>query len=220
MWPTAQAVGSASPPSPPSPLPHRWEWGAGGGVRAPSPRAGALGYHLPPLTGLRRDRPHEEDFVSELLTQDTNGASPEPDEHVMMPSNLRRDSAWGKAHHFGTTSRTSCDHTLAPVPGTSPYKATAASRIEPASAESQHSRRPLSVAKGRTVSLRSPPQNLTHLHQVSYFKISRDCSWYQHHWWFGWWVRVLACGTGPRRSLPDQRRGRECKLRRGPRRVL
>jgi hypothetical protein len=47
----------------------------------------------------------------------------------MMPSNLRRDSAWGKAHHFGTTSRTSCDHSLAPVPGTSPYKATAASRI-------------------------------------------------------------------------------------------
>ena len=108
-----------------------------------------------------------------FMTHYTNGASPQPDEHVMMPSNLRRDSAWGKAHHFGTTSRTSCDHTLAPVPGTSPYKATAASRIEPASAESQHSRRPLSAAKGRTVSLRSPPQNLTHLHQVSYFKISR-----------------------------------------------
>jgi hypothetical protein len=25
-----------------------------------------------PLTGLRKDRPHEEDFVSELLTQDTS----------------------------------------------------------------------------------------------------------------------------------------------------
>jgi len=31
-----------------------------------------LGYNLPPLTGLRKDRRHEKDFVSELLTQDTS----------------------------------------------------------------------------------------------------------------------------------------------------
>ena len=41
------------------------------GVRAPSPRAGALGYDLPPLAGLRKDRLHEKDSLSELLTQDT-----------------------------------------------------------------------------------------------------------------------------------------------------
>ena len=60
--------GSASPPSPPSPLPLGRERGAEGGVRALHPRACALGYNLPPLTGLRESGPNEEDFVSELLT--------------------------------------------------------------------------------------------------------------------------------------------------------
>ena len=68
--------GSASPPSPPSPLPPARERGAEGGVRAVQPRAHALGYYIPPLTGLRKGPPHEEDFVSELLTQDTSVALP------------------------------------------------------------------------------------------------------------------------------------------------
>src|SRR5271167_407983 len=63
--------GSENPPSPPSPLPLGRESGAEGGVRALHPRACALGYNLPPLTGLRKGRPHEEDFVNELVTQDT-----------------------------------------------------------------------------------------------------------------------------------------------------
>ena len=73
--------GSANPPSPPSPLPLGRERGVPqtrDGVRALHPRAYALGYNLPPLTGLRKDRPHEKHFVSELLIQDTNGASPSP----------------------------------------------------------------------------------------------------------------------------------------------
>ncbi len=44
--------GYANPPSPPSPLPPARERGAEGGVRAPSPRARALGYNLTPLPGL------------------------------------------------------------------------------------------------------------------------------------------------------------------------
>jgi len=68
--------GSASPPLPPSPLPLGRERGAEGGVRAVHPRACALGYNLPPLTGLRKGRPHEEDFVSELLTQQASNRLP------------------------------------------------------------------------------------------------------------------------------------------------
>jgi hypothetical protein len=60
--------GYGSPPSPPSPLPPARERGAEGGVRALSPRAGALGYDLAPLTGLWSGLPKREDFVSELLT--------------------------------------------------------------------------------------------------------------------------------------------------------
>ncbi len=37
------------------------------GVRAIHPRAYALGYNLPPLTGLPEGRPHEEDFVNERM---------------------------------------------------------------------------------------------------------------------------------------------------------
>jgi hypothetical protein len=68
--------GSASPPSPPSPLPVAAATegcpALRDGVRALHPRAGALGYNLPPLTGLRKGRPHEEDFVRGLLTHDTS----------------------------------------------------------------------------------------------------------------------------------------------------
>ena len=67
--------GSANPPSPPPSLPLGRERGAEGGVRALHPRACALGYNLPPLMGLRKGRPHEEDFVSGLLTQGTRSVS-------------------------------------------------------------------------------------------------------------------------------------------------
>jgi len=44
--------GFVRPPSPPPPLPLGRERGAAGGVRAVQPRAHALGYLMPPLTGL------------------------------------------------------------------------------------------------------------------------------------------------------------------------
>ncbi|MGO8734700.1 MAG: hypothetical protein ACLQVM_18145, partial [Terriglobia bacterium] len=43
-----------------------------GGEWVVFPRACALGYNLPPLTGLRKGHPHVEDFNCELLTQDTS----------------------------------------------------------------------------------------------------------------------------------------------------
>ena len=49
-------------------------------MRAVQPRAYALGYSMPPLTGLLRTVELEKDFVNDLLTQDTNGASPQPDD--------------------------------------------------------------------------------------------------------------------------------------------
>src|SRR6516162_2559459 len=52
----------------------------------------------------------------------SNGASAQPDEHVMILSNLRRDSAWGKAHDCGNQSRVNCEHTSAPDTGTSPIQ--------------------------------------------------------------------------------------------------
>jgi len=61
--------GYANPPSPASPLPPPRERGAEGGVRALTPRAGALGYDLAPLTGLGNSRPQGDDFVSEFLIQ-------------------------------------------------------------------------------------------------------------------------------------------------------
>jgi hypothetical protein len=91
----------------------------------------------------------------------------------MIAPNLRPDSAWGKAHHYGTTSRTSCDHISAPAFGTSPIRPTAVSRIEPDSAESKYCRQSPLAIKESTVSSCFRTQNLTHLHQVSYFKISR-----------------------------------------------
>ena len=66
--------GHANPPSPPSPLPPARERGVPqtrDGVRAPCPRARALGYHLTPLPGLWHGYPKLQNFVSELLTQDT-----------------------------------------------------------------------------------------------------------------------------------------------------
>ncbi|MGO8735369.1 MAG: hypothetical protein ACLQVM_21535, partial [Terriglobia bacterium] len=55
----------------PTPLPTSRERGADGGEWVVFPRACALGYNLPPLTGLRKGHPHVEDFNCELLTQDT-----------------------------------------------------------------------------------------------------------------------------------------------------
>ena len=101
-----------------------------------------------------------------------NGASPQPDEHAMMPPNQRRDLAWSKAHHHGTTSRTSCDQTLAPGLGTQPYKATAVSRIELDYAESKYFQGPHFATRENTALHHLTTQNLTHLHQLSHFKIS------------------------------------------------
>jgi hypothetical protein len=41
-------------------------------VRAPQPRACALGYNLPSLTGLRKGRPQEEDFVNRFMRHNTS----------------------------------------------------------------------------------------------------------------------------------------------------
>jgi hypothetical protein len=59
--------GYANPPSPPVPSPARAGEGCPAlrdGVRAPSPRADALGYDLTPLPGLWNGHPKREDFVS------------------------------------------------------------------------------------------------------------------------------------------------------------
>ena len=45
-------------PSPPARLPPGRERGAKGGARAVQPRAYALGYSMPPLTGLRKTGAH------------------------------------------------------------------------------------------------------------------------------------------------------------------
>ena len=58
-------------PMPPPPLPLARERGAEGGVRPLFPRAAALGYVLSPLTGLRNGWTQGEDFIPELLTQNT-----------------------------------------------------------------------------------------------------------------------------------------------------
>jgi len=50
-------------PLPLSPLPPARERGAEGGVRASSPRAGALGYDLTPLPELWNGDTKREDFV-------------------------------------------------------------------------------------------------------------------------------------------------------------
>jgi len=41
-----------------------------------------MGYMISPLKGLGKFRFHHNAFCNGLLTQDTNGASPQPDEHV------------------------------------------------------------------------------------------------------------------------------------------
>ena len=57
-------------PLPPPPPPPGGE-GEQKGVGAIFPRAFALGHNISPLPGLRKALRHEEDFVNELLTQDT-----------------------------------------------------------------------------------------------------------------------------------------------------
>jgi len=71
LSPRSRIAGWVSEPSL-TPVPSPAGAGEGTGVRALHPRACALGYNLPPLTGLRKGRPHEEDFISGLLTQDTS----------------------------------------------------------------------------------------------------------------------------------------------------
>ena len=55
----------------PVPSPAQRERGADGGVRAVQPRACALGYSMPPLTGLRNDRAHDKNYRDELVSHDT-----------------------------------------------------------------------------------------------------------------------------------------------------
>jgi len=57
---------------PPSPLPPERERGAEGGAREIQPRADALAYSMSPLTGLPKTGGHENDYLNELLTQDTS----------------------------------------------------------------------------------------------------------------------------------------------------
>ena len=57
------------------PLPRLAGEGEQKGVGAIFPRAFALGYSISPLPGLRKALRHEEDFINELLTQDTSAAA-------------------------------------------------------------------------------------------------------------------------------------------------
>ena len=80
MWPTAQAVGQARGPSP-GPLPRQAGEGEQKGVGPFFPglpircigTGFALGYPSPDgrLPGLQKALRHEQDFVKELLTQET-----------------------------------------------------------------------------------------------------------------------------------------------------
>jgi len=62
----------------PSPAPR--ERGAEGGLRAIEPRACALGYSMPPLSGLLGTVEHKNDFVNDFPTHDTSCASITPDQ--------------------------------------------------------------------------------------------------------------------------------------------
>jgi len=105
----------------------------------------------------------------------TNGASPQPDEHVMILSNLRRDSAWGKAHHCGTQSRVNRDHTSAPDTGTSPIQGNRRLAHRARLRRIQIPPKSHLAMTRRTILYHPRAQNLTHLHQVLAFKISSGC---------------------------------------------
>ena len=64
--------GLADRPLSPSPHPPQRERGTEGGARAIKPWASALGYSMPPLTGLRKTGAHEIEIPNELLTQNTS----------------------------------------------------------------------------------------------------------------------------------------------------
>jgi len=70
--------GSASVPSPPTPLPLGRERGAEGGVRAFDPRADALGYNLPPLTGLQENCPAEPQVIADGIAGNSGKPAPKP----------------------------------------------------------------------------------------------------------------------------------------------
>jgi len=70
--------GSANPPSPPPPLPLGRERGAEGGVRAFDPRADALGYSLPPLTGLQETCPAEPQVIADGIAGNSDKPAPKP----------------------------------------------------------------------------------------------------------------------------------------------
>src|SRR5208337_4390089 len=73
--------GSANPPSPPTPLPLGRERGvpqARDGVRAFDPRADALGYNPPPLTGLQENCPAEPQVVADRVEGNLDKPAPKP----------------------------------------------------------------------------------------------------------------------------------------------
>jgi hypothetical protein len=91
----------------------------------------------------------------------------------MITANLRCDSASGKAHHSGKTSRASCDHTSAPDIGTPPIKGHCRLAQSPVLRRIETLFRIALRDQGENCAMASPTQNLTHLHQVLNFKISR-----------------------------------------------
>jgi len=71
-----QPTDRAHPTLTPVPSPAERERGAEGGVRASWPRACALGYSIPPLTGLWETVAHGKDFLNGPLNQVTNFGLP------------------------------------------------------------------------------------------------------------------------------------------------
>ena len=82
--------GSGDPTLTPVPSPAQRDRGAEGGVRVREPRAYALGYSMPPLTGLLGTVEPEKELCNELLTPDTRATL----------SACRRFSRRGASFHF------------------------------------------------------------------------------------------------------------------------
>ncbi|SPE30901.1 hypothetical protein SBA2_580006 [Acidobacteriia bacterium SbA2] len=92
----------------PVPSPARRERGAEGGVRAIEPRAYALGYSLPPLTGLQKTAAHDNDSLNDLLTQDTTVPSLNDFQYADAPAAVDFNPVvWEKSPAAGIGGQTS-----------------------------------------------------------------------------------------------------------------